>query len=160
MPKTTLDGTKKKKQKLGKKKLAPTNATSTVFKSKSIVLLEQDVFRSDKGPVTKRQLTFRELTTQLRHYSANVRGDAVRGMNEILRDHPALLEMHAAELITALVPLLTDTEQAVRRDDCALHGDSAAARSDGSAGGARGRSETPHPGIDGTSLPRHPRRCP
>ena len=120
MPKTTLDGTKKKKQKLGKKKLAPTNATSTVFKSKSIVLLEQDVFRSDKGPVTKRQLTFRELTTQLRHYSANVRGDAVRGMNEILRDHPALLEMHAAELITALVPLLTDTEQAVRRAMIAL----------------------------------------
>ena len=82
MPKTTLDGTKKKKQKLGKKKLAPTNATTTVFKSKSIVLLEQDVFRSDKGPVTKRQLTFRELTTQLRHYIANVRADAVRVITE------------------------------------------------------------------------------
>ena len=47
----------KKKQKLGKKKLAPTNSTSTAFRARSVVLLEQSLAAEREGPVSQRKLT-------------------------------------------------------------------------------------------------------
>ena len=62
MPKRQRDFVKQK-QKVGKKKLAPTNATSTAFKARSVALPEQTL-GTDKGqPVSHRQLTTGEMLT-------------------------------------------------------------------------------------------------
>ena len=61
----------KKKQKLGKKKLAPTNSTSTQFKARSVVLPDQTIGAERGEPVSHRQLTMGELVGQLKHYSAD-----------------------------------------------------------------------------------------
>ena len=75
---------KKKKQKLGKKKLAPTNATDTTVKVKTIALPEQSQTVSKSGPTTHRNLTMAELMAQLKHYSSDVRTDALGGLHELL----------------------------------------------------------------------------
>eukprot|EP00962_Isochrysis_galbana_P030403 scaffold9859_cov122-Isochrysis_galbana.AAC.4 len=108
---------KKRKQKLGKKKLAPTSTTSTQFKARSVVLLEQSQYAEgrDEQAKSRRSLTLPELLTQLRHYSADVRRDAVRGMSELLADYPAVLLTHASELLSAAAPLIADTSGRVRR---------------------------------------------
>jgi hypothetical protein len=108
---------KKRKQKLGKKKLAPTSTTSTQFKARSVVLLEQSQYAEgrDEQAKSRRSLTLPELLTQLRHYSPDVRRDAVRGISELLADHPAVLLTHASELLGAAAPLIADTSGRVRR---------------------------------------------
>ena len=75
---------KKSKQKLGKKKLAPTNATNTAVKVKSIALPEQSQTVAKSGPTTHRNLTMAELLGQLKHYSPDVRHDALGGLHELL----------------------------------------------------------------------------
>ena len=45
----------KKKQKVGKRKLVPTNATSTRFTAKSVNLLQQSVAVEHEGPVSSRK---------------------------------------------------------------------------------------------------------
>ena len=98
----------KKKQKLGKKKLAPTNSTSTQFKARSVVLPDQTIGAERGEPVSHRQLTLGELVGQLKHYSADVRHDAVRGLLELVTRHPEVLAPRAAELLDAALPALTD----------------------------------------------------
>ena len=104
----------KKKQKLGKKKLAPTNSTSTQFKARSVVLPDQTIGAERGEPVSHRQLTLGELVGQLKHYSADVRHDAVRGLLELVTRHPEVLAPRAAELLDAALPALTDGDRAVR----------------------------------------------
>ena len=104
----------KKKQKLGKKKLAPTNSTSTQFKARSVVLPDQTIGAERGEPVSHRQLTMGELVGQLKHYSADVRHDAVRGLLELVTRHPEVLAPRAAELLDAALPALTDGDRAVR----------------------------------------------
>jgi len=107
----------KRKQKLGKKKLAPTSTTSTQFKAKSVVLLEQSQYAEERDGQAKsrRALTLSELLTQLRHYSADVRRDAIRGICELLADYPAVLLTHASELLFATTPLVADNSGRVRK---------------------------------------------
>ena len=75
---------KKKKQKLGKKKLAPTNATNTTVKVKTIALPEQSQTVAKSGLTTHRNLTMTELLAQLKHYNPDVRSDALGGLYELL----------------------------------------------------------------------------
>ena len=110
----------KKKQKLGKKKLAPTNSTSTQFKARSVVLPDQTIGAERGEPVSHRQLTLGELVGQLKHYSADVRHDAVRGLLELVTRHPEVLAPRAAELLDAALPALTDGDRAVRAATLAL----------------------------------------
>ena len=106
----------KKRQKVGKKKLAPTNSTATAFKARSVLLPDQSIAvdRSDKL-VSHRQLTLDELLGQLGHYSADVRRDAARGMGDFLARHPDMLLPHAAEVLRGTLGLLSAAEGAVRR---------------------------------------------
>ena len=94
---------KKRKQKVGKKKLAPVNATVTQFKAKSVVLAAQSVSVVDKAePTTSRNLTLAELQTQLKHYSDDTRHDAARGIVELLSSHPQLILQNATTLLNGL----------------------------------------------------------
>lgn len=91
------------KLKIGKKKLAKANETSVSFKSKgnffffffflnlllfiekknpAIVVPEQSI-SSDKGEVTtSRNLTLKELLSQLKHYNSNFRKGFLFNFNE------------------------------------------------------------------------------
>ena len=105
---------KKKKQKLGKKKLAPTNATDTTVKVQTIALPQQSQTVAKSGPTTHRNLTMAELMVQLKHYSPDVRADALGGLHELLT-REASLSQHAAELLGGVLPMFVDTSAATRR---------------------------------------------
>jgi len=102
---------KKRKQKLGKKKLAPTNATSTAIKVRSIALPEQALTKTE--PTTHRNLTMGELLSQLKHYSGDVRHDALQGMHELLSRLPS--PPNAAEMLDGVLPLFVDVSANVRK---------------------------------------------
>ena len=104
----------KKKQKVGKKKLAPTNATATHFKAKSVALTEQSLAADKKGPTTVRNLTAGELLAQLNHYSELVRSDALRGLSELIGSHSELLLPHAAQIVERSASLTEDSSRKVR----------------------------------------------
>ena len=118
MPKGSQDFVKQK-QKVGKRKLAPTNATSTRFKAKSVALTEQSVSVEKKGPTTVRNLTAGELLAQLNHYSDPVRTDALNGLCELIGTHNDVLLPHATLLIERVTMLTEDSSRKVR---LAAHG--------------------------------------
>lgn len=60
-------------------------------------------------------MTVTDLALQLRHYSANVRRDAVGGIKEILTLHPSLLLSSAAQLVPELSRCIGDDDAAVRK---------------------------------------------
>ena len=110
----------KRKQKVGKKKLQPTNATSTVFKAKSIHLSEQSI-GADKGqPTSHRKLTMSELVVQLNHYSADVRHDALKGLTELIGRHPEALPPVAPAVLDKALLMFEDEQRRVRHAALAL----------------------------------------
>ncbi|KAJ1024872.1 hypothetical protein NDA16_002908 [Ustilago loliicola] len=122
MPKATKRKKEKKadfqktKLKLGKGKQAANNATDVSFKAKTIALPQQSINADKSGKlVNSRNLTVADLALQLRHYSANVRRDAVDGIREILTLHPSLLLSAAASLIPELSRCIGDDDAAVRK---------------------------------------------
>lgn len=104
----------KRKQKVGKKKLQPTNATSTRFKVASISLPQQSLGARTDGPVSSRQLSAAQLLAQLAHYSEPTRHDALRGLLELATDHPSSLLPHASLLLDRAAAAGEDGSKRVR----------------------------------------------
>ncbi|XP_017559512.1 testis-expressed protein 10 homolog [Pygocentrus nattereri] len=103
----------KVKLKVGKKKHKAENATNINFKSKSIHLPEQ--LKCDgSGPTTHRQLSIKDLLSQLHHYNSNVKQGALVGLRELLSSNPSLVEQHASVVLTEVAALFTDKDAAVR----------------------------------------------
>ncbi|CCF50861.1 hypothetical protein NDA10_003305 [Ustilago hordei] len=122
MPKATKRKKEKKadfqktKLKLGKGKQAANNATDVSFKAKTIALPQQSINADKSGKlVNSRNLTVADLALQLRHYSPNVRRDAVGGIREILTLHPSLMLSAAASLIPELSRCIGDDDAVVRK---------------------------------------------
>ncbi|XP_072548337.1 testis-expressed protein 10 homolog [Salminus brasiliensis] len=107
------DDFQKVKLKVGKKKPKAENATDTNFRSRSIHLPEQ-LKRDDSGPTTHRQLSIKDLLSQLHHYNSNVKQGALVGLRELLSAHPSLVEQHASVVLTEVAALFTDKDAAVR----------------------------------------------
>lgn len=108
----------KKTQRVGKKKLAPTNATSTRFKTRSVALPEQSQFASteaDSAPASHRKLAAAGLLAQLTHYSADVRCDALKGLAEVLGRHPEALPPIAPTVLQRALLLCEDEYARVRK---------------------------------------------
>ncbi|XP_076869271.1 testis-expressed protein 10 homolog [Brachyhypopomus gauderio] len=103
---------RKVKLKVGKKKPRLENATNTSFKSRSIHLPEQ--LNRDGGPTTHRQLTIKDLLSQLHHYNSTVKQDALLGLRDLLGTHPSLVEQHASAVLSEVAALFTDRDGAVR----------------------------------------------
>ncbi|XP_066502228.1 testis-expressed protein 10 homolog isoform X1 [Hoplias malabaricus] len=103
----------KVKLKVGKKKPKGENATNVNFRSKSIHLPEQ-LKRDDTGPTTNRQLSIKDLLSQLHHYNSNVKQGALVGLRELLTAHPSLVEQHASVVLTEVAALFTDKDAEVR----------------------------------------------
>ena len=124
MPKSrkTADFTKRA-QKVGKKKLAPTNATSTRFKVRSVALPEQAQFAADgsiEEPTSHRKLSTTDLLAQLSHYHFEKRSDALKGLTELLTRHPELLPPIAPSVTQRALLTCEDEYARVRGSALAL----------------------------------------
>ncbi|KAJ2632562.1 rRNA processing protein [Coemansia sp. RSA 1290] len=115
---------KKVKLKLGKKKAPPSNATDTSFTAKSIVLAGQSISADKSAQLTNsRNHTLRELLTQLRHYSAPTRRDAVSGLGDFITLHPEALQADLGPIVEASVRLVVDSDPGVRKQLRRLYGE-------------------------------------
>nr|XP_055066110.1 testis-expressed protein 10 homolog [Misgurnus anguillicaudatus]XP_055066111.1 testis-expressed protein 10 homolog [Misgurnus anguillicaudatus] len=107
------DDFQKVKLKVGKKKPQADNATNVNFKSKAIHLPDQ-LKHGDAGPTTHRQLSIKDLLSQLHHYNSNVKQGALVGLRELLSGHPTLVEQHASTVLSEVAALFTDKDSTVR----------------------------------------------
>ncbi|KAF5313058.1 hypothetical protein D9619_003241 [Psilocybe cf. subviscida] len=107
----------KAKLKLGKGKKAANNAIDTSFKARSIVLPSQsiNVDKNDAEPITRRQLTFADLTSHLKHYNVGQRKDAILGLRELFDANWELLESCLTALVNSIVRLIGDEDTGVRK---------------------------------------------
>ncbi|OAO92925.1 hypothetical protein AXX17_AT5G26970 [Arabidopsis thaliana] len=108
---------KKIKRKLGRKLPPPNNATNTEIKSKAIILHEQSVAAERDGFATsKKGLTLLELKNRTGHPNAKVRKDALHGIKDLLKHHPAELQSNKYATTHKLRELITDDDKLVRDD--------------------------------------------
>ncbi|MBN3321935.1 TEX10 protein, partial [Atractosteus spatula] len=107
------DDFQKVKLKVGKKKPKPDNVTNVSFKTKGIRLPEQ-LKSSESGPTTHRQLSIKDLLSQLHHYSGGVKQGALAGLRELLAKNPSLLDAHLSSVLSEAAAVFTDKEPGVR----------------------------------------------
>jgi len=86
------------KRKVGRTLAPAANATDTTVTAKSITLPSQSVAENRKGMATTgdRDLSLQELLSQLSHYSARVRRDALSGIAELARGAPTEVRRHGS----------------------------------------------------------------
>ncbi|KAF8973998.1 hypothetical protein BDZ97DRAFT_1647832 [Flammula alnicola] len=107
----------KAKLKLGKGKAVANNAIDTSFKARSIVLPSQSIAvdKDTSQPITRRQLTFADLISHLKHYNAGQRKDAILGLRELFDANWELLDSCLTPLVNALVRVIGDEDAGVRK---------------------------------------------
>ncbi|XP_059463584.1 uncharacterized protein LOC132192307 isoform X2 [Corylus avellana] len=106
---------KKIKRKIGRKLPPANNATNTEIKSKAIILPEQSVASEKEGlAVNKKGLTLKELLQQTSHHNPKVRRDALMGIKDLFRKHPAELRLHKYAVIEKLRERIGDDDKVVR----------------------------------------------
>ena len=79
----------KVKLKVGKTKPTGDNVTNTAFKTASVTINEQ--FKAGNEPVNSKNLTLPELLNQINHYNVNVRHEALGGILDLFKTHPAVM---------------------------------------------------------------------
>ncbi|KAE8125193.1 hypothetical protein FH972_020026 [Carpinus fangiana] len=106
---------KKIKRKIGRKLPPANNATNTEIKSKAIILPEQSVASEKEGlAVNKKGLTLKELLQQTSHHNPKVRRDALMGIKDLFRKHPAELRLHKYAVVEKLRERIGDDDKVVR----------------------------------------------
>ncbi|KAL7752668.1 rRNA processing protein [Sorochytrium milnesiophthora] len=105
----------KVKLKLGKKLVADSH-TDVSFKSRAINVPGQSILLEKDGEATnKRNMTLGQLTTQLKHYSASIRKEAMVGLAQLLDMHPYVLRLHLGTVLDALLKVIIDEDNDVRK---------------------------------------------
>ncbi|XP_056376118.1 testis-expressed protein 10 [Hyla sarda] len=103
----------KVKLKVGKKRPRADNVTDTNCRIKSIHLNEQ--LREDTSlPTSKRKLTLQDVLSQMHHYNAGVKHDALVGLREILSSHPSVIDTHISVIMSEVAAVFTDKDPMVR----------------------------------------------
>ena len=105
---------KKVKQKVGKKKI-DTKATDVTIRSKRIRIQEQSILRDEQEIVNSHNKSLGDLVSQFTHFNANTRKDAVLGLKDLFMENKILFTTSVSVLITKTIPLLLDTDVAVRQ---------------------------------------------
>ncbi|KAE8098634.1 hypothetical protein FH972_016679 [Carpinus fangiana] len=106
---------KKIKRKIGRKLPPANNATNTEIKSKAIILPEQSVASEKEGlAVNKKGLTLKELLQQTSHHNPKLRRDALMGIKDLFRKHPAELRLHKYAVVEKLRERIGDDDKVVR----------------------------------------------
>ncbi|XP_069814665.1 testis-expressed protein 10 [Dendropsophus ebraccatus] len=103
----------KVKLKVGKKRPRADNVTDTNCRVKSIHLSEQ--LRDDSSlPTSRRKLTLPDILSQMHHYNAGVKHDALVGLREILSTHPSVIDTHISVIMSEVAALFSDKDPMVR----------------------------------------------
>ncbi|XP_042329203.1 testis-expressed protein 10 [Sceloporus undulatus] len=103
----------KVKLKVGKKKPKLENATDTNFKTRSIHLPEQ--LREDGIlPTNNRKLNIKDLLSQMNHYNAGVKQNALLGLKDLLSQYPFIIDAHLSSILSEIAAVFTDKDSTVR----------------------------------------------
>jgi len=103
----------KVKFKVGKKLPKNTNETRATFKAKTLILKQQ--FQLDKeGPVSHRNLSWRELLAHLGHYNPSIKLDAINSLKEMIVANSDLIQLEFNNLLESVCPLFTDRDYKIR----------------------------------------------
>uniref|UniRef100_A0A8C4WXM1 Pre-rRNA-processing protein Ipi1 N-terminal domain-containing protein n=1 Tax=Eptatretus burgeri TaxID=7764 RepID=A0A8C4WXM1_EPTBU len=117
--KKRADDFKKVKLKVGKKKPRAQNETNASVKTQSIAIPEQ-LKAHGTEPTTRRKVGFSTLLSQLQHYNSTVRLGALKGIQELLNQHPELLKQNLGSLLGETSALLIDADSLVRHQAVSL----------------------------------------
>ena len=114
----------KRKQKVGKKKLKPVNATKAEVHAASLFMRKQTREETTQYQ-NQRKLTFADCVGKLKHYNASVRKDGVFGVLSMLKVTvdsavEAIPPSQHATLVQCVFPLIIDADVEVRRAVAAL----------------------------------------
>jgi pre-rRNA-processing protein IPI1 len=112
----------KRKQKIGKKKLAPESSTNTSFTTRSIHMSDQGLAQAEGAVVNERGQTLQDLLGKIGHPSGSVRKEAVLGLRSLFDMHPDLLA-HPVTLLSLfdrIAECMSDKERSVRHALLAL----------------------------------------
>ncbi|EDV26656.1 uncharacterized protein TRIADDRAFT_54889 [Trichoplax adhaerens] len=104
----------KPKLKVGRK-LQKQNATQTSFKTLTIALPNQHQ-ASHEEPLSQRKQPLQVLLSQLRHYNANVRHDALAGIKDILSSHVEYAISNLSPILGKITECMTDIDARVRHE--------------------------------------------
>ncbi|KAI9220142.1 hypothetical protein BC828DRAFT_133365 [Blastocladiella britannica] len=106
----------KTKLKVGKPLGPSANNTVIDMASKTLIIPGQSIAVDKSDTIkTRRNLTLRELLSHIKHHNAGVRRDALNGIIELLEVHPMLLYLHLGSIMEALIPMVTDEDETVRK---------------------------------------------
>ncbi|CAF0981217.1 unnamed protein product [Brachionus calyciflorus] len=108
----------KVKFKVGKKLPKNLNETRATFKAKTLILKQQ--FQEKKGPVSHRNLSWKELLAHLGHLNQSVKLDALNSLKEMILQNDDLIRLEFANLLENLCPLFSDREYKVRENSIGL----------------------------------------
>ncbi|GAM25002.1 hypothetical protein SAMD00019534_081770 [Acytostelium subglobosum LB1] len=104
-----------KKKKLGKKAPPNPNATVTTFKSKTLFIPAQSISgEKEDQMVNHRNMTLKDLLSKMKHYSEQVKKDALNGVRDLIQQHPKIVHMHISAIMNGTVELVNDVEKNVR----------------------------------------------
>ncbi|CAD6232643.1 GSCOCG00006988001-RA-CDS [Cotesia congregata] len=109
----------KVKLKQAKAKLLPKgqNITDTTFKVKKIVIREQLKEHDQSEILSRRKLNVKDLLTRFHHHNSSVRQEAIKELDDILKNHPSeILNSNLSTILQGLGALVLDREQDIRRD--------------------------------------------
>eukprot|EP01063_Lacrimia_lanifica_P019708 TRINITY_DN27153_c0_g1_i1.p1 TRINITY_DN27153_c0_g1~~TRINITY_DN27153_c0_g1_i1.p1 ORF type:complete len:771 (+),score=289.78 TRINITY_DN27153_c0_g1_i1:67-2379(+) len=115
----------KKKQKVGKKKLAPVNATKAEIHAQTIFIKKQTKDTDGGVYINERNLTFKDCLTKLGHYGCGVRKEGLLALHGMVKttlggEAEAVPVSAHATLLNAALPLLNDADGEARRAVVAL----------------------------------------
>jgi len=103
----------KVKFKVGKKLPKNLNETRATFKAKTLILKKQ--FQLDKeGPVSHRNLTWKELLAHLGHHNQSVKLDAILSLKEMISTNSEIIRLDMNNFLESMCPLFSDREYKVR----------------------------------------------
>ena len=105
----------RKKIKVGKKKAAASNATSTAFSVRRVTVREQSVGVEKGVMVTHRGHDVKELLRLMQHAKHQERTQALLGLKELLQKHPRVVEVHAVKIVDRVLQRVADPEAETRR---------------------------------------------
>lgn len=111
--KSKIKDFQKVKFKVGKKLPKNLNETRATFKAKTLILKQQFKLEKD-GPVSHRNLSWKELLAHLGHYNQSVKLDALNSLKEMISNNDDLIRTEFSNLLENLCPLFADREYKVR----------------------------------------------
>eukprot|EP00760_Papus_ankaliazontas_P017462 PhM_4_TR17268/c0_g1_i1/m.43512 len=113
---------KTRKQKVGKKKLKPVNATQAEVHSAALYVRDFKANTSGDASLvatTHRGLSWKDCTVRMKHYSYKVQRDGLLQLHSLLKENNAVQDS-LFELLSEVVRLVTSSDKSVRKSCIAV----------------------------------------